>query len=391
MSRLLQRLLGRLPIGWLQLVHNRTRFAAALAGVSFAVILVFVQLGVLGALNASVVTPYRQFDADAMISAADASTLTEGSNVPRQWMHQALSVPGVAAAAPLFVGSLDWSREDGTTTALQLLAVDPARADFVAAPLRAELALLMNADWGLVDDKTRGVAPGAFAGVGPASPFTFEAAGRAMRIVGTVSIGGGFSADGYLFVSDQTFLRFFPRRVSGAPSHILLRFDPAADAPAVLAAIRAAVPAEHARVRGFAEAAEEDRRYQTTERPTGLIFGFGVAMGAVVGVIIVYQILATDVADHLGEYATFKAIGYRHRFFLGVVFEEAAILALLGFAPGFLVSIGLYAALSGATGLPVAMDASRALGVFAGTLGACMLSGAVATRRLRGADPADLF
>ncbi|MEO0363146.1 MAG: FtsX-like permease family protein, partial [Pseudomonadota bacterium] len=129
----------------------------------------------------------------------------------------------------------------------------------------------------------------------------------------------------------------------------------------------------------------------TTERPTGVIFGFGVVIGVLVGVVIVYQVLATDVADHLAEYATFKAIGYPHRFFLGVVFEEAVILAVLGFAPGFLISIGLYALLGGVTGLPVEMNAARALAVFFGAIAACALSGAIATRRLKGADPADLF
>ena len=129
----------------------------------------------------------------------------------------------------------------------------------------------------------------------------------------------------------------------------------------------------------------------STERPTGIIFGFGVFMGILVGLVIVYQVLSTDVADHLREYATFKAMGYGQPFFLGIVFEEAIILAVFGFIPGFIVSMGLYAGLVSVTGLPVAMDAGRAILVFLGTLAACSLSGAIATRRLANADPADLF
>jgi putative ABC transport system permease protein len=114
-------------------------------------------------------------------------------------------------------------------------------------------------------------------------------------------------------------------------------------------------------------------------------------MGVLVGLVIVYQVLSTDVADHLREYATFKAMGYAHPFFLGIVFEEALILAVFGFIPGLIVSMGLYTALVAVTGLPVTMVASRAVLVFVGTLAACALSGAVATRRLAAADPADLF
>lgn len=73
------------------------------------------------------------------------------------------------------------------------------------------------------------------------------------------------------------------------------------------------------------------------------------------------------------------------------MFEEAIVLAIFGFIPGFIVSLGLYSGLSAVTNLPVAMDTSRAILVFLGTLTACTISGAIATRRLVHADPADLF
>ncbi len=141
----------------------------------------------------------------------------------------------------------------------------------------------------------------------------------------------------------------------------------------------------------MADAQAADLSYQTTQRPTGVIFGFGVAMGILVGLVIVYQVLSTDVADHLREYATFKAMGYPHRFFLGIVFEEAVILGAIGFVPGLILSLGIYAAMAQATGLPVTMTADRAAMIFVGTVLACAASGALATRRLRAADPADLF
>ncbi len=110
-----------------------------------------------------------------------------------------------------------------------------------------------------------------------------------------------------------------------------------------------------------------------------------------VGLIIVYQVLSTDVADHIKEYATFKAIGYPQRFFLSIVFEEAFILGILGFIPGILIAIGLYAVVANVTSLPLAMSGQRAIGVLVATIVMCMISGAIATRRLARANPADLF
>jgi putative ABC transport system permease protein len=194
-----------------------------------------------------------------------------------------------------------------------------------------------------------------------------------------------------LVTSDQSFFRFFPTRSSGAPDHILIHVADGVSATTVAQRLRAALPLETVKVQTAQEAARADLAFMSTQRPTGIIFGFGVFMGILVGLVIVYQVLSTDVADHLSEYATFKAMGYGQSFFLGIVFEEAIVLAVFGFVPGFIVSIGLYAALVAATGLPVEMDTGRALLVFFGTLAACTISGAIATRRLAHADPADLF
>ena len=153
----------------------------------------------------------------------------------------------------------------------------------------------------------------------------------------------------------------------------------------------AALPASDTAVWTLDEAAARDQRFQTTQKPVGVVFGFGVVIGVLVGVIIVYQVLSTDVADHIREYATFKAMGYPQRFFLGIVFEEAFILALFGFVPGVLVALGLYAAVAAGTGLPIFMPAGRPVLVFLGTLAMCALSGAIATRRLARANPAELF
>jgi putative ABC transport system permease protein len=391
MTDLLTRLFGRLPIGWLQLTHNPTRLAAAVAGVAFANILVFMQLGFLGALVTSIGLSYRQFNADVLISASDMNTLADGSPVPRQRMFEALAVPGVASATPLYFGKIDWKQPDGTIRTLDVFGIDPSAEAFRDPAINAARTELMLSDRALIDRKVRNVDSRFFASIDAGTPYEFEARGRTLAVTRTFSIGGGFSTDGYLIVSDQTFLKLFPQRVAGAPNHILVRLEPYARAGDIAARLRQLLPDYDSVVRTVEESIAVDTRFQTTQRPVGIVFGFGVFIGILVGIIVVYQVLSTDVADHLKEYATFKAIGYPPRFFLGIVFEEAIILAILGFIPAIILAFGLYAAVTALTGLPVTMPLARPLYVLLGTIATSALSGAIATRRLAKADPADLF
>ncbi|MGE6739809.1 FtsX-like permease family protein [Allorhizobium pseudoryzae] len=391
MSYLLGKLFGRLPIGWLQLRHNPARLAAALAGVAFANMLVFVQLGIMGVLNGTIKTSYDPIVSDIMISSNDSNTLTEGSAVSRRLLFRALSVPGITAAAPLYMGKLDWKRQDGNTVNLMVYGLPVEAAAFAGPQVRPEMPRLMLTDHVLLDHSIRGVEAQELAGISEASPYRLEVQGRTITAIGTLGIGAGFSADGAMFTSDQTFLSLFPRRIGGTPSHILLHVDDKQAIPSLVAHLREILKDEPVIVRSTADAMAEDLRYQTTERPTGVIFGFGVFMGVLVGIVIVYQVLSTDVADHLKEYATLKAMGYPHSFFFGIVLEEALVLGVLGFVPGFLLSNLIYSLLSGVTALPIAMTGQRAVMVLVGALAASVISGSLATRRLKGADPADLF
>jgi putative ABC transport system permease protein len=390
MSRLLQALFGRLPIGWLQLSHNRTRFLAALAGVAFANVLVFVQLGIMNSMGSATLRPYEFFRADVMISAEDANALADGGNVARQWLLQAMADPDVADGMGLFLANAPWDRGEKDIS-LTTFGVDPAKPGFLSAAIAGDMALLEVQDAAILDRLARGLGPEEAAAIRPQSPLPFETQGRTLTAYATFAGGGGFGGDGYMIVSDQTFLSLFPARSSAAPDHILLALRPGADAEAVIQRLKGLISDPALRIRSYADAAQEDLRYQQTKRPTGIIFGFGVLIGVLVGLVIVYQVLSTDVADHLREYATFKAMGYGPGFFLGIVFEEALVLGVLGFVPGLIVGTAILTVMGQITTLPLAMTPGMAVTVFLGTIVFSALSGAIATRRLAAADPADLF
>ncbi len=391
MTSVLSTLLGRLPIGWLQLVHNRMRLFAAIAGVAFANILIFMQLGFLGALTESTTMPYQLMNADVLIYSPETNTLADAGTIPRQRMFQAQAVSGVVSTTPVYVGALLWDREDGGSSSLRVFGIDP-NADALKIPgIKKYSHRLRLEDIGLIDQHTRGVPKEVFTSIKSGKPNRFEINGRTITLEGVFSLGAGFDADGYLIVSEQTFLRLFSHRIAGAPNYIFVRTDPSAHPNVIVEKLRTTLPAIDSVVDTLTKAASRDSDYQLTQKPVGIIFGFGAILGIFVGIIIVYQVLSTDVADHLSEYATFKAMGYKQSFFLGIIFEEAIILAVLGFIPGIALSLGLYKAAAAGTGLPMVMTVSRSILVLLGTIIMCTLSGAIATRRLAGADPSDLF
>jgi len=181
-----------------------------------------------------------------------------------------------------------------------------------------------------------------------------------------------------------------PRRDAGAISLGLVRLAPGADPAQVQVSLADRLPTD---VQVFTRQDYIDFEVAYIQRtsPVGFVFSLGTVMGFVVGIVIVYQVLSTDVNSHLAEYATFKAMGYRNRYLLGIVFEEALILSILGFIPGITIALGAYQLTAAATALPIAMPLSRAAIVLVITLVMCNASGAIATRRLQAADPADIF
>jgi putative ABC transport system permease protein len=165
---------------------------------------------------------------------------------------------------------------------------------------------------------------------------------------------------------------------------------PGVDPLRVRDAIRAEL-ADDVLVLTRAEFRAKEIAYWDSATPIGYVFSFGVVVGMVVGGIIVYQILFADVNDHLPEYATLKAMGYSNGFLAGVVIQQAVVLAALGFVPAVAISMALYRVSGDATRLPLEMTQERAVLVLGLTVAMCVLSALMALRKVRSADPAEIF
>ena len=170
----------------------------------------------------------------------------------------------------------------------------------------------------------------------------------------------------------------------------LIRLKRGVDVAGTRAKMAAALPSDVAVLtkEGFLE---REKSFFASSLPVGFFFRTSVIVGLIVGAVIVYQILYSDVSEHLSEYATVKSFGYADRYLFWVVLQQALILSVLGFPPGVLLSWAIYEMARSATLLPIHMTWSQVVGVYILTVTMCALAGALAVRKLRQADPADIF
>jgi putative ABC transport system permease protein len=242
----------------------------------------------------------------------------------------------------------------------------------------------------LFDRGSRGDYTTAIADLQQGKTVRTEARERKLNIKGLFLSGASFAADGNVITSDLNFHRIITSRNPSQVSAGLIQLQPGIEPSAMAEILRQNLP-QDVKVLTKAEFVNFEKQYWAENTSIGFIFTMGTAIGFVVGVVIVYQILSGDVAEHTAEYATLKAMGYRNSYLLIVVFQEAMILALLGFIPGSVIAVSLYALTRNATNLPLFMTVGRVITVLSLTIVMCLISGGIATRKLRAADPADIF
>lgn len=385
------RLFHPIPLGWLQLWHRKLRFAVALAGIAFAVMLILMQLGFRASLFESAVRYHRQLNYDVAIFSRDSQYIVAPESFSNRRLYQALAVDGVQAISPVYMGRAIWKNPDTLQTRLlYVLGVDP-EDDVLHAPGIAEGRLVIPLQDVVLFDAASRPEYGAIAEHFRAGePVTTEVNDRQIRVGGIFTLGTSFGIDASLVTSADNFLRIFPQRRRNSIDLGLVRVADGVDPAVVRDRLRALLP-EDVIVMTRPDFIARETAYWNAATPIGFVFTFGAIIGLVVGTVIVYQILFSDVSDHLPEYATLRAIGYSNGYISRVVVQQALILAVLGFGLGTLATLRLYGLTRAATKLPMELTMERAVTVLLATVAMCAFSGFLALRRVRKLDPAEVF
>jgi putative ABC transport system permease protein len=380
---------GFVPLAWRNLLANKPRLLRSSGGIGFAVLLMLMQLGFERAFFNASLEVIRLLDGDIFLQRASKYRFATKDPFPARDLEAARAVPGVASAWPLYA---DWHHlfwrnpADGKDFLVRVFAFDPDQPVLALPELSANLKDLSGLDTAIVDRRAR-----RFVGMDPPPPAA-ELNGTKIKVIGSFALGPDFENDGTAVVGNRTFAKLLPGPRGGPPDVELgvIKLAPGGNPVAVQQAITAAVPAEVA-VLTKAQLLELERKFQADVSSAGPIFVMGTLVGFVVGMLISYQIIYTDLAEQQPQYATMKAMGYRTRYLVRVVLEQAILSALAGWVPASLLAILLFRIVGEVALLPLHMTLELALVSLLLTVGMCLISAVLAVRRVISTDPAEVF
>ncbi len=382
----------KIPLAWHQLTHEKMRLLVAIAGIAFADILIFMQLGFKNALFDSAVRLPKSFKGDIFLVSRQTDTLIAPKAFSARRLYEVMGIEGVKNINSLYINVNVWKNPDNQSTRqIFIMGFNPVHNVLELPGIEENLDTMKQPDMALFDQKSRkefgNIKQNFLAG----KTVTTEVANRKIQIGGLYTLGSSFGSDGSIVVSDLNFFRLFQNTQRGLINVGVIQLEPGADREAIYQEIKDRLNQGDVKVFTKEGLVAEERGYWEKRTTIGFVFGLGTVMGFIVGTVIVYQILYTDVSDHLPEYATLKAMGYTDFYLLTVVFQEAVLLAVVGFFPSLGLALFLYSNTASATGLPIMMTTLRAIQVLGLTVAMCCLSGAIAVNKLRAADPADIF
>jgi putative ABC transport system permease protein len=356
------------------------------------------QLGFQDAMFDSSVRVHQSLQGDLFVLSSQYKSLTSQQSFPRNRLYQTLALDPVESVSPLYFqfGKLK-NIENGQKSSIFVFGIDPGSPTFNLPEINQNLDTLKLPDAALFDRESRPefgpIAP-QFQQGQPVqleiAPFNEIVAAKRFKILGLFSIGPSFGVDGNIITNSSTFLRTFADRQSDNIDLGLILLKPGSNVEQVKQTLRESLPHD-VKIFDRQEFIDFEKNYWDLRTPVGFSFKVMVTMGIIVGIGIAYQILYSNIASHLIEYATLKAIGFANQYLLNAVFQQALILAILGYLPGLIVSFGVYDLTKSSTGLPVLMSLDKQFSVLVAVLLMCTISGFLAIQKLRSADPADIF
>jgi putative ABC transport system permease protein len=396
------------PLAWAQLSHQKVRLLVATTGVCFANILMFTQIGLLAMLTDGTTKLHESLGGDLFLVSSFSPSLLFRISFPRAYLYQASAVEGVDAIAPLYLDRANWvdpaqltpdsipsakpqapKRRGFFGNEVRVIAVNPMQPVFNLPEINRQLAKLRTPDAVLFDRLSQASLGEIPALLRDRSEVMTLMENRRVYVVGLFNMGSTLNDKGNVIISDWDYARRYGEESLEEVRLGVISLEKGADIYTVRQRLQASLP-DDVSIVTREELIEKEGEFYGSQ-PEGVILKFGTIVGFVVGIIVIYQVLYTDISEHLSEYATLRAMGYSDLSLLLVVLGEALILGVMGFIPSYFASLGIYQLLVTLTRIPLVMKTSVVINVFVLTTVMCAVSGAIATRKLRSADPADVF
>ena len=379
------------PLAWRNLVSDKRRLLRSICGISFAVLLMMIQLGFRSAFLDSALAIIKQIDGDIFITSSTKFRFGLKEPFSYRQLYAARAVEGVTWVRPIYGEWMASAWKNPRTQKLhnvQVLAFDPLQPVFLFPEVARNLEALRQPDTAMVDRRSR-----HFIGAAEDGTST-ELARRHIQVVGEFSLGPDFTTDGTVIMSDWNFRKFFPP--ASRPDDLssvefgVVKVSQDYLVADVQNALKQALPTDLS-VRTRAEFIALEVAFQNDVSPVGPIFMLGTVIGFVVGLMISYQILYTELSEQEAQYATLKAMGYKNYYLVRVVLTQSALYGIAGFLAAWAAGLIVFKVIGEKALLPMHMSPGIALGTAALTVGMCLLAGALAVRRVIDTDPAEIF
>jgi putative ABC transport system permease protein len=375
----------KVPLAWRILTYDKRRTALALIGIFMAILLVFVELGFFYAVPRGGLLLYDNMSFDLLLTSDQYEYQAQPGAFRLSQLQAVRSSPDVEEATPIYFGFAKWkSGQRGLWPDVFMIGFDPAGHIFIPDSINRQTTALDRVDTVLVDSSTRPI----FGPLGTGRVVEID--DRKVTVGGQYVLGTGFMGLGVALTSTPNFARLFPQRGSGMVNLGAIRLKAGVD-PARAAGDLQKLAGAGTRILTRQELNAHETAYWTTRTSVGIIFGSGLLISLVVGIMIVYQIVSTQVGRQLPQFATLKAIGYRNRSLAATVSAMSLLIVIAGFIPALAAALGLYSLIRQETLLPVMMSEMRLLAVFAAALGMAVISALLSVWVLQRADPADVF
>ncbi|MDJ0588610.1 MAG: ABC transporter permease DevC [Pleurocapsa sp. MO_226.B13] len=383
---------NRLFTAWLQLKYQKIRFSIALSGVVFAVVAIFFQLGMRDALFDSAVFFHQGLQGECFIVSSRSTNLADMASFSQRRLSQALAFEEVEYVNPIYFGFARWKNPESRDSwhGIGMIGFDLRQQTFDLPGIKSNLERLQQIDTVLFDRNSRNEYGSIAEKFERDNSVITELSNRRIKVVGLFELGASFAFDGNIITSDLNFLRISNAREKGFIDIGLIKLKTGADPEKFKIKLQKYLPSD-VQVFTKPEFINFEQNYWQTSTSIGFTFNSNVVLSFIVGAVVVYQILYTNVSEHLKEYATLKAIGYSNQYLLNLVFQQALIIGSLGYIPGFAIAIFMYKFAQQATLLPIEMTGQRAINILVATIIMCLIAGVSAVRKMKSANPADIF
>ena len=363
--------------------HDKLRSAMTIAGVAFAVTLVFVQVGLFGGLldNASVTIDH--IDADLWVTSRNTPNIDFAHGFPEGLVQRVRSIDGVLRADNLLLQFLNMSLPSGAEEGMQTYGLeDFARWGLPWKLAEGNVADLRRGDFLVLDDS-------AERRYGPFRVGDYrEVMGYRLKIIGRSREALSFTTTPIGFMDYRLVQRLAGGRMDGRSTYILVKAAPGADLQAIRTEIARRLP--HNDVYTRDEWAKRSRAYWVASTGIGLNMYLTVFLGCLVGVVVVAQTLYTSTMEHIKEFGTVKAIGGSNRDIYKILGLQASLSAVIGFAVGGAMAL-LLSPVMARIRLKLILPAELWAAVFVGTLLLCLTASFVSFRKVSRIDPALVF